>query len=174
MRLSSEHLDLIVKIVDKGSFSSAARALNKTPSAVSMAIANIEAELGLCLFERSTSSLIPTGITLSIEPQARQILSKIAHLQSHVNELSIGLEPVLKIGIASDVNIELIMPAMNEISKRYPLINIELKSSPQQKTKEMLHKKEIDLCISYNEAVINKRRTISIDCPRKNYCHNCV
>ncbi len=38
--------------MDKGSFSAAARSLKRVPSAVSMAIANMEAELGYALFER--------------------------------------------------------------------------------------------------------------------------
>ncbi len=52
--LTSDHIDMLLTVIDKGSFSAAARALGRTPSAVSMAIANLEAELDLVLFDRGT------------------------------------------------------------------------------------------------------------------------
>ncbi|WP_252719927.1 LysR family transcriptional regulator, partial [Acinetobacter nosocomialis] len=42
----------------------AARKLNRVPSAVSMAVANIEAELGYLLFERTHRKVIPTSAAL--------------------------------------------------------------------------------------------------------------
>ena len=55
--MNSEQLELILEVIDQGNFSAAARALNRVPSAVSMAIANLEAELNLKLFERSKNHL---------------------------------------------------------------------------------------------------------------------
>lgn len=50
MNFNSENIELFLSVLDTGSFSAAARKLNRVPSAVSMAVANIEAELGyLCL-----------------------------------------------------------------------------------------------------------------------------
>ena len=40
MKLSSHNIELFLAVVDGGSFSSAARALRRAPSAVSMAMAN--------------------------------------------------------------------------------------------------------------------------------------
>ncbi|MEK5794530.1 LysR family transcriptional regulator, partial [Acinetobacter nosocomialis] len=71
MNMNSEQLELILEVIDRGNFSAAARALNRVPSAVSMAIANLEAELNLKLFKRSKNDLEPTEIALSIEPHAR-------------------------------------------------------------------------------------------------------
>lgn len=46
MNFNSENIELFLSVLDTGSFSAAARKLNRVPSAVSMAVANIEAELG--------------------------------------------------------------------------------------------------------------------------------
>ncbi|SQI39454.1 HTH-type transcriptional regulator gltC [Providencia alcalifaciens] len=59
MPFNSENLMIFLTVLDKGSFSAAARALHRVPSAISMAIANLEAELGFSLFERHTRSLNP-------------------------------------------------------------------------------------------------------------------
>lgn len=48
MPFNSENLTIFLTVLEKGSFSAAARALHRVPSAVSMAIANLEAELGFC------------------------------------------------------------------------------------------------------------------------------
>ncbi len=53
MNFSSDNIELFLAVLDRGSFSAAARALRRVPSAVSMAIANMEAELGFALFDRS-------------------------------------------------------------------------------------------------------------------------
>lgn len=52
MNFSSDNIQLFLAVLDHGSFSAAARALKRVPSAVSMAIGNLEAELGYSLFEQ--------------------------------------------------------------------------------------------------------------------------
>ncbi|MFH4268535.1 LysR family transcriptional regulator, partial [Acinetobacter baumannii] len=61
MNFNSENIELFLSVLDTGSFSAAARKLNRVPSAVSMAVANIEAELGYLLFERTHRKVIPTS-----------------------------------------------------------------------------------------------------------------
>ena len=53
MAFSSDSVQLLLAVLDHGSFSAAARALGRVPSAVSMAMANLEAELDMELFERT-------------------------------------------------------------------------------------------------------------------------
>ncbi|WP_281078094.1 LysR family transcriptional regulator, partial [Variovorax paradoxus] len=50
MSFSSDSVEVFLAVIDHGSFSAAARALRRVPSAVSMAIAHLEAELDLQLF----------------------------------------------------------------------------------------------------------------------------
>ena len=71
MSLSSDNVQVFLAVLDHGSFSAAARALGRVPSAVSMAIANLEAELDLPLFDRSGREPQPTAAARSLEPQAR-------------------------------------------------------------------------------------------------------
>ncbi|WP_134928929.1 LysR family transcriptional regulator, partial [Pseudomonas protegens] len=47
MRFSLEQLQMFVQAAQTGSFSAAARKLGKTQSTVSVAIANLEADLGV-------------------------------------------------------------------------------------------------------------------------------
>lgn len=155
MKLSSEQLELILEIIDRGNFSAAARALNRVPSAVSMAIANLEAELNLQLLERSKNHLAPTEVALSIEPHARLIVTKLRQLEMHLTELSTGLETSLSIGIAADVNQKFLLAGIKQLIQHYPLLNIEMVSAPQQELKTRLHNNEIDLYIAYSSSQLD-------------------
>jgi len=155
MKLNSEQLELILEVMDRGNFSAAARALNRVPSAVSMAIANLEAELNLKLFERSKNHLQPTEVALSIEPHARLIVTKLRQLEMHLTELSTGLETSLCIGIAADVNQKLLLAGIEQLTQRYPLLNIEMVCAPQQELKTRLQNNEIDLYVAYSSSNID-------------------
>lgn len=153
--MNSEQLELILEVIDRGNFSAAARALNRVPSAVSMAIANLEAELNLKLFERSKNYLEPTEIALSIEPHARLIVTKLRQLEMHLTELSMGLETNLKIGIAADINQKIVLAGIEDLTHRYPLLNIEMHCAAQQELKARLRNNEIDLYVAYSSSTID-------------------
>lgn len=156
MRLNREQLELILEIIDRGNFSAAARALNRVPSAVSMAIANLEAELNLKLFERSKNHLEPTEVTLSIEPHARLIVTKMRQLDMHLTELSTGLETRISIGIAADMNQRYLLAGVEQLIQLYPLLNIEMVCAPQQELKARLQNNDIDLYVAYSSSELDK------------------
>ena len=58
---SPSHMAVFAKVIDLNGFSAAARALGVPKAAVSRAIAELEAELGLQLMRRTTRRLSLTG-----------------------------------------------------------------------------------------------------------------
>lgn len=76
MRYSPEALTAFVEAVDSGSFSAAARRLRKSQSTISTAIANLEADLGVILFDRATRQPTLSGET---EPRLTFVLSDTLH-----------------------------------------------------------------------------------------------
>lgn len=100
MAFSSDNVEVFLAVIDHGSFSAAARALRRVPSAVSMAIANLEAELDLQLFDRSGREPQPTAAARSLEPQARLLASQLKQLQVQALALTQGLEDRLTLAIA--------------------------------------------------------------------------
>ncbi|MDQ8935185.1 LysR family transcriptional regulator [Acinetobacter rudis] len=155
MNFTTENIDVFLKILDTGSFSAAARALNRVPSAVSMNIANIEAELGIDLFIRTPRKVIPTAEALALAPQARIISEQLKQLNKHAYEMSLGLESTLKLGIASDVNHQKMLCAIQQLSLKYPLLNIEIITAPQDDLFKLLYSEKIALCLSSAPIRIN-------------------
>jgi DNA-binding transcriptional LysR family regulator len=60
MSLTKDAIQVFLAVLDHGSFSAAARSIGRVPSAVSMTIANLEADLNLELFDRRGREPQPT------------------------------------------------------------------------------------------------------------------
>ncbi|ACJ41119.1 MULTISPECIES: LysR family transcriptional regulator [Acinetobacter] len=162
MNFNSENIELFLTVLDTGSFSAAARKLNRVPSAVSMAIANIEAELGYHLFERTHRKVIPTAAALALEPQARIIAEQLRLLATHAYELSLGLESKLKIGVVSDANTELLFKAIKQLAEKFPLLNLEIITAPQDDILNLLYTENISLCLAGSNLNIKMRESLQL------------
>jgi DNA-binding transcriptional LysR family regulator len=81
MPFPADQVPLFLAVLDCGSFSAAARQLGRVPSAVSMAIAQLEAELDLQLFDRSGREPRPTPAARALEPQARLLAAQVDALK---------------------------------------------------------------------------------------------
>ena len=118
MNFNSDSIELFLAVIERGSFSAAARALGKVPSAVSMGIGNLEAELGYSLFDRSHREPVPTAMAHALMPHARLIAEQLKQLQVHAIELSLGLESKLSIGVVADIDKRRLMAAIKVITER--------------------------------------------------------
>ncbi|GAA0956773.1 LysR family transcriptional regulator [Actinocorallia libanotica] len=147
MALSSDGIELFLAVVDHGSFSGAARALRRVPSAVSMGIAGIEAELGYRLFDRSRREAVPTPRALALVPHARSVASRLQLLQVHAQELGEDLESALTIAVAAGTDDRRLLDAVAEAGGWHPLLRVNLVRAPHDEVRAMLHDGRADLAL---------------------------
>ncbi|NIJ16232.1 LysR family transcriptional regulator [Sphingobium vermicomposti] len=76
-QINIRHLAAMVAVVDHGSVSMGARAVNLTQPAVTQGIAKLEALLGVALFERGPGGMTPTAAALCFKPRADAALALI-------------------------------------------------------------------------------------------------
>ena len=154
---SSDNVLLFLSVLDHGSFSAAARALGRVPSAVSMQIAQLEAELDLVLFERTSREVRPTAVALTLEVEARQLARQLRRLQQQALNLHQGLERRLTLAVAP----ELLSAPWNEplarLADEYPSLEVEVLSAPQASILRFLHEKQADLAILFERVGIDER-----------------
>ncbi|WP_095145299.1 MULTISPECIES: LysR family transcriptional regulator [unclassified Pseudomonas] len=155
MSFSSDSIELFLAVIERGSFSAAARALGKVPSAVSMGIANLEAELGYPLFDRRHREPVPTAMATSLVPHARLAAEQLKQLRVHAIELSLGLESKLSIGVVADIDKTRLLAAIKHIAERYPLLDIELLSAPQDDVLQLLHSGRVNVCLAFAGLSVN-------------------
>ncbi|MBB3221967.1 LysR family transcriptional regulator [Pseudoduganella umbonata] len=150
MGFDADNIRLLLAAVDRGSFSAAARALNRVPSAVSMAIANLEAELGVQLFDRSGREPKPTAAALALLPQARLLVEQMHRLDMHARALTQGLETALALAIVPELGAAAPWSdALRQLAAEFPLLQVEVLTAPQQDALAMVQSGRVHLALVF-------------------------
>ena len=89
---SLDQLTVFLTVVESGSFAAAGRRLGRATSAVSYAIANLEQQLGIQLFERQARTPTLTEAGLTVAAEARSVSVGVDNLRAKVKGLLDGLE----------------------------------------------------------------------------------
>lgn len=121
----SGEIEVFVRVVEEGSFSSAARALRMTPSAVSKLIARLEARLGARLVSRSTRKLQLTPEGTAFYDSGLRILADMAAAEQ---EAAAGAAPRGRLRVNSYVpfGVHRLIPLLPRFLERYPEISVDL------------------------------------------------
>jgi len=122
-----DQLRIFLAIVDTGSFAGAARQLNRAVSVISYGIANLEAQLGLLLFEREGTRkprLTIAGRALLAE--ARAISHGVDGLRAKVKGLLDGLEAEVDLAVDVMLPTERLGKVLREFAEMYPTVQLRL------------------------------------------------
>ncbi|MBH3369312.1 LysR family transcriptional regulator [Pseudomonas carnis] len=122
---SHEVLQAFVQAATQGSFSAAARKLGKSQSTVSAAVASLEIDLNVVLFDRSSRkpTLTPAGQVLL--QRAEQVLEASSRLELAASQLSQGLEPKLSLAMSDTYQSDRFEVALTAFEQRYPDLELE-------------------------------------------------
>ena len=157
MAFTSDSVQVFLAVLDHGSFSAAARALGRVPSAVSMAIANLEAELDLPLFDRAGREPRPTAAARALEPQARLLAGQLRQLDAHALALTQGLEERLAIAIAPELLSAHWREPLAQLAAEYPLLEVEVLAAPQADALALLHAGRVQLALVFERPSLDGR-----------------
>ncbi len=125
MRYSPESLQAFVQTAESGSFSAAARALGKSQSTVSAAVANLEIDLGFSLFDRRGRQPALTEAGQRALAQVREILAASQRLDELAVRLSGNIEPRLSLAMSDFWQANHHEQLLNRFAERYPDIEFE-------------------------------------------------
>ncbi|GJJ04053.1 transcriptional regulator [Duganella rhizosphaerae] len=159
MAFSSDNIAIFLAVLDHGSFSAAARALGRVPSAISMAIANLEAELDLQLFDRTSREVRPTESARALEAEARQMAGQLRRLQAHALSLHQGLERRLTLAIAPELLSAPWSDPLARLAEEFPSLEVDVLSAPQNDALRMLHDGSAQLALIYERPQIDQRES---------------
>ncbi|WP_026621578.1 DNA-binding transcriptional LysR family regulator (plasmid) [Ensifer sp. WSM1721] len=122
-----DQLQVFLTVVEKGSFSAASRALNRTQSVVSYTIANLEAQLRVELFSRSgTKRPQLTDAGRSILEDARRLLGDLDLMRARVRALSDGLEAELYVAMSGIVPSDIVVDVLHAFREHYPTVSLSV------------------------------------------------
>lgn len=124
--VSFDQLRMFVAAADEGSFSAAARQVQRTQSAVSEAILNLEAQLGVVLFDRSGRypKLTKEGVILLAD--ARAVITDVDSMKARAKGIAGGLEAELSAVIDVFLPIETVAEFARDFRTQFPATPLRL------------------------------------------------
>ncbi|WP_167516530.1 LysR family transcriptional regulator [Pseudoclavibacter terrae] len=120
------YLHAFVEVCDRGSFSSAAKALFVSQPTVSRYVSALESEVGLRLIDRSTRTVTPTVAGRALLPAAKALIAKIVDFERLVSGIGAGETGFLRVGTVYSLSIRVIPKLMHAWRVRHPSIEIHL------------------------------------------------
>lgn len=122
-----DQLKVLLAVIDTGSFAGAARRLNRATSVISYSIANLEAQLGLKLFDRETTRkprLTEAGRMVVAE--ARTVTSGIDGLRAKAKGMLQGLEAELHLVLDVLLPEARVVDALTSFREQFPTVSLHL------------------------------------------------
>ncbi|WP_331376878.1 LysR family transcriptional regulator [Sinorhizobium chiapasense] len=130
-RSSFDGLDLndiviFTRVVQHGSFTTAAKLFGKSPSYMSKHVSQLEEALKLTLLNRSTHAVFLTDAGSVFFDHCTRILAEIDAAKADASGLSSELIGTLRVHSTPGVGQALVAPAIVDFTARYPSIKVEL------------------------------------------------
>lgn len=151
--LTLDQMRVFLAVAETGSFRSAAIRLSRVQSAVSHAIANLEAQLGVTLFDRSARRPRLSDVGAALLPDIRTLLVKVDAVQARARSLNQGVELDLAIGVDPQFPQGILGEALRSWREAYPMVGIRLQATPLGASIDALRSSRCDLAIAGTDQV---------------------
>ncbi|SEN05916.1 transcriptional regulator, LysR family [Stigmatella aurantiaca] len=124
--ITLDQLRTFVAVVDEGSFSAAGRKLRRVQSAVSHAMANLETQLGVQLWDRSTKIPTLTGEGTVLLAAARRICADVDAFKRMAEGFVEGLESSIALAVDALLPVRALVDLCREFSAKFPSVQLRL------------------------------------------------
>jgi len=121
-----ENFRAFVLAAELGSFSAAARQMGKAQSAVSTAIANLEIDADIKLFDRSSRNPVLTEAGAALLPNARGILLGNQEFLARATSMSQGVEGHLCMAIEQGISIKPLLDLLRAFTSTFAHVSLEI------------------------------------------------
>lgn len=137
------HLEILEAVAETGTFTSAAKKLFITQSAVSHAAAELEKQAGTALFERLPKGVALTSCGASLLEESRSILTACRHLDRRITHL----EEDTPVNIVSSITIAsfLLPEILTRLRTSYPNIRVSVRVASANAVMDLLQRGNADL-----------------------------
>lgn len=155
--LTLDQIRTFVTVADSGSFRAGAARLLRVQSAISHAIANLESELGLQLFDRSGYRPVLTPQGEALLAHARDILLRADAMRARARALGAGVELELALVVDTLFPLESVAQALTQTSIEFPSTSFRLESQALGGPIAALDERRCTLAIVVGEDFRNPR-----------------
>jgi DNA-binding transcriptional LysR family regulator len=121
-----DQLRALLAVVDSGSFSAAARRLKRVQSAISTAMSNLEGQLGVTLWDRSTKVATLTDEGRAVVAAARRVILEIDSLKRLATGMAGGLEASVSLCVDALFPLSALVHLCASFAKEFPAVNLRV------------------------------------------------
>ncbi|UKE51109.1 LysR family transcriptional regulator [Xanthomonas translucens] len=134
----------LLAVLEEGSLSAAARALDLTQSTVGRHVASLEKALAVPLFVRSQSGLLPTDAALALRGHAQAMGNIAVSLRRAAGRHGEAVQGTVRISASEIIGAEVLPPALAALRRAHPQLRLELVLN--NRVQDLLHR-EADVAV---------------------------
>ncbi|MFX0543562.1 LysR family transcriptional regulator [Roseovarius sp. S4756] len=145
MPLKIRHLEVFNALFEAGSVSNAAQRLNLTQPAVSIALGNLEDELGFRLFHRNRGFFAPTGEAMQLRGEISQGLMALARVEQRADDIRQGWAGGLSIATNGALAMNFLPQLIADFQAAHPGTHIELRVHSSRQIADWTASGQVDI-----------------------------
>ena len=142
------HIRYFFAVADAGAFSRAAAQLHITQPALWRQVHDLEAELGVRLFERAGRRVRLTGEGESLLRRARELLAAAEQLGEHARALRGGEVGTLRVGGSPQAIQSILAPFLARYLKSRPQVEVHLIEEGGARLPALVERGDVDLALA--------------------------
>jgi DNA-binding transcriptional LysR family regulator len=155
-------LKVLTEVVTRGSFSAAAEALSYTQSAVSQAIARLEAETGTTLVVRDRRGIRPTAAGATLVEHAEAIFAQVDAAEADLAAVLGVRGGRLRVASFPSAGATLIPLAVALFKRRHPEVSLTLAEGEPEEIAPRLRAGEFDLALLFEFPGVRERPGVGL------------
>ncbi len=162
MNITIRQLNAFINVAENGSFTRASEQMHLTQSAVSGLIKELESNLGIVLFDRTTRQLSLSTVGRHLLPQAQRVLNEIHLFENEASSLTGLAQGHVRLAVSQFAASS--MPAVvAQFAKEYPDISVSLLDCSAEDVLKHVQNIEVDLGVGAELSFMDIDDDISAD-----------
>jgi len=123
-----DQLRAFVCVVEQGSFSAAARKLQRVQSAISTSMSNLESQLGISIWDRASRAAKLTDQGQALVSAVRRVLSEVDGLRRLTSGMVMGLEPSVSLCVDAFFPLPVLAKLCAGFANEFPAVELRVET----------------------------------------------
>ena len=163
MNITLRQLESFVAVASSGSFTGAAERLRVTQSVISILVKELEAELGIRLFDRTTRRVELTKAGQEFQSSAQSVIDDLEHAVRRMHDLVERKRGRITVAAPPLLSATMLADAIARFHRSFPGVDITLMDVPTDRIIARVNSGEADIGVgtfaSEEEGVVSRRIT---------------
>ena len=151
--INLRQVEVFYAVMRAGSVTEAARVLNVTQPAVSVALRQLESRLKMKLFERTGGRLVPTAEARALLPDVAEIFGRIGAVERLSQDLAAGARGMFTIAATPPLCDGYVAKAIATFVSKRPGVRVNVQSMASAQVLDRVINREVDIGVVYEPVV---------------------